>query len=335
VGLCARLIAVRTEADSNQREKHTVDSLALNENSILHLKWKRLKPSSKTTPNKTRRSNLYSDLKGKTAIITGSGKRSGIGYAMAEKLAACGSNVIIADLGANSEETSGVKSATRNEMENITESLKDNYGIKTLAVDLDVMSTESIARMIQTIKSQFERVDLLFNNAGAVFGAPNTVHDYDEGAWIKTVDINLHGVFRVSKAVIPLMLGKPGAIVNVASRAGKSPPLWNPAYAVAKAGVIMLTKVMAKDLAIQDIRVNAICPGLIMTDLQQFRIQKEAEVFGMSYDEAKERLAKTVPMERLGHPSEVADLAVYLASEQSSYITGQAMNIGGGALMEV
>ncbi|MBW2409661.1 MAG: SDR family oxidoreductase, partial [Deltaproteobacteria bacterium] len=95
------------------------------------------------------------------------------------------------------------------------------------------------------------------------------------------------------------------------------------------------TKVMARDLASQGIRVNAICPGLIMTDLQQLRIQTEADVFGMSYDEAKERLAKTVPMERLGDPKEVADLAVYLASEQSSYITGQAVNIGGGIMMEV
>ena len=278
---------------------------------------------------------MHSDLKGKTAIITGSGKRSGIGYAIAEKLAGCGSNIVIADLGGKSEETPGVKLGSREEMESIAKDLGDHYKVKTLAVGLDVMRTDSINQMMQTVKERFERVDLLFNNAGAVFGAPNSVHDYDEAAWIKTVDVNLHGVFRVSKAVVPLMLGKPGAIVNVSSKAGKSPPLWNPAYAVAKAGVIMLTKVMAKDLATLDIRVNAICPGLIMTDLQQLRIQMESEVFGMTYDEAKERLAKTVPMERLGDPKEVADLAVYLASEQSSYITGQALNIGGGVMMEL
>jgi len=278
---------------------------------------------------------LYADLEGKTALITGSGKRTGIGYAIAEKLAACGSNIIIADLGGNPKETPGVKPGTMDEMESIANSLKEAHGVETLAVELDVMRTDSINRMMETIKTRFGRVDLLFNNAGAVFGAPNQVHDYDEDAWLKTVDINLHGVFRVSKAVIPVMLGKPGAIVNVASKAGKSPPLWNPAYAVAKAGVVMLTKVMATDLAAQDIRINAICPGLIMTDLQQLRIQMEADVFGMSYDEAKDRLAKTVPMERLGDPKEVADLAVYLASEQSSYITGQAVNIGGGIMMEL
>ena len=278
---------------------------------------------------------MYIDLKGKTALITGSGKRSGIGYAIAEKLAACGCNVIIADLGGNPGETSGVKAGSMDEMLSIAGSLKDAHAIETLAVELDVTSPDSISRMMDTIKTQFDRIDLLFNNAGAVFGAPNQVHEYDEDAWIKTVDVNLHGVFRVSKAVAPMMLGKTGAIVNVASKAGKSPPLWNPAYAVAKAGVIMLTKVMAKDLATRDIRVNAICPGLIMTDLQHLRIQTEADVFGISYDEARDRLAKTVPMERLGVPKEVADLAVYLASGQSSYITGQAVNIGGGILMEI
>ena len=167
---------------------------------------------------------MYKDLKGKTALITGSGKRSGIGFAITEKLAACGSNVIIADLGHNPEEALGVKAGTMDEMESISAGLKDAYGVETLAVELDVMSTDSINRMMETIKAQFNRVDLLFNNAGAVFGAPNQVHDYDEDAWIRTVDINLHGVFRVSKAVVPLMLGKTGAIVNMASKAGKSPP---------------------------------------------------------------------------------------------------------------
>ncbi len=277
---------------------------------------------------------MYSDIKEKTAVITGSGKRTGIGFAIAEKLASSGSRVIIADLGNPPEDNAGIKLGTIEEMESVAQELRETYGVETLAVELDVTSSASIENMMQKIKAKFSRVDLLFNNAGAVFGAPSMVHDYDEKAWLKTIDVNLHGVYRVSKAVIPMMLGKPGAIVNVSSKAGKSPPLWNPAYAVAKAGVIMLTKVMALDLATQHIRVNAICPGLIMTDLQEARIQIEAQVFGTTYDEAKERLSKTVPMERLGRPAEVADLAVYLASAESSYITGQAVNIGGGIMME-
>ncbi len=277
---------------------------------------------------------MPSDLNEKTALVTGAGKRSGIGFAIAEKLASRGSRIIIADLGGPPEDKAGIKLGTKEEMESVARKLKETYGVETLAVELDVTNGASIEGMIQEIKTKFSRIDLLFNNAGAVFGAPSTVHDYEEKAWLKTIDVNLNGVYRVSKAVIPMMLGKPGAIVNVSSKAGKSPPLWNPAYAVAKAGVIMLTKVMALDLASQHIRVNAICPGLIMTDLQETRIQLESQVFGTTYDEAKERLSKTVPMERLGTPAEAADLAVYLASAESSYITGQAVNIGGGIMME-
>jgi NAD(P)-dependent dehydrogenase (short-subunit alcohol dehydrogenase family) len=277
---------------------------------------------------------MYPDLQGKTALITGSGKRTGIGFAIAEKLASCGSHVIIADLGSAPKEDTGILLGTMEEMQRIAEELKRKYEVETLAVELDVTRGDSIETMILKIRERFQRIDLLFNNAGSVFGAPSTVLDYDEEDWLKTIDVNLHGVYRVSKAVLPMMLGAPGAIVNVSSKAGKSPPLWNPAYAVAKAGVIMLTKVLALDLATQDIRVNAICPGLIMTDLQETRIQLEAQVFGTTYGEAKERLSKTVPMERLGTPAEVAALAVYLASAESSYITGQAVNIGGGILME-
>jgi NAD(P)-dependent dehydrogenase (short-subunit alcohol dehydrogenase family) len=277
---------------------------------------------------------MYHDLQGKTALITGSGKRTGIGFAIAEKLASCGSHVIIADLGGVPRDDTGIPLGTMEEMQDIAKEFNRKYGVETLAVELDVTRGDSIRAMTLKIRERFERVDLLFNNAGAVFGAPSTVLDYDEEAWLKTINVNLHGVYRVSKAVLPMMLGAPGAIVNVSSKAGKSPPLWNPAYAVAKAGVIMLTKVMALDLATRDIRVNAICPGLIMTDLQETRIQLEAQVFGTTYDEAKEKLSKTVPMARLGTPAEAAALAVYLASAESSYITGQAVNIGGGIMME-
>jgi NAD(P)-dependent dehydrogenase (short-subunit alcohol dehydrogenase family) len=277
---------------------------------------------------------MYHDLQGKTALITGSGKRTGIGFAIAEKLASCGSHVIIADLGGVPRDDTGIPLGTMEEMQDIAKEFSRKYGVETLAVELDVTRGDSIRAMTLEIRERFERVDLLFNNAGAVFGAPSTVLDYDEEAWLKTINVNLHGVYRVSKAVLPMMLGAPGAIVNVSSKAGKSPPLWNPAYAVAKAGVIMLTKVMALDLATRDIRVNAICPGLIMTDLQETRIQLEAQVFGTTYDEAKEKLSKTVPMARLGTPAEAAALAVYLASAESSYITGQAVNIGGGIMME-
>ncbi len=277
---------------------------------------------------------MYKDLEGKTGIVTGSGKRTGIGYAIARKLASCGANVVIADLGKTSVGDT-VKTGTWEEMEDIANSLAGTYGVKTLAVHLDVTDKIVIDRMVGSIRNRFERVDVLCNNAGASFGVPAAVQTYNEDAWMRTIDVNLHSVFRVSRAIIPLMTGTEGSIINTASRAGKKPPLFNGAYAVAKAGVIMLTKVMATELAAAGIRVNAICPGQIMTDLEKWRFGLEAEVFGTTIEDREKEMCKTIPLGRIGTPEEVANLVAWLASDESSYMTGQAINVTGGQLMEL
>jgi NAD(P)-dependent dehydrogenase (short-subunit alcohol dehydrogenase family) len=278
---------------------------------------------------------ILNSLEKKIALITGSGKKSGIGYAMAKKMASLGANIIIADFGNAQEFGADVGTGSMSEMETIAKELAGKFGVKTLAVNLDVTNTNRVEAMAQTVKEKFGRVDILCNNAGATFGVPNGVHTYDEDAWIKTVDVNLHGVFRVSKAIIPLMSEKGGVIINTASRAGKVPPLFNGAYAVSKAGVIMLTKVMAKELSGLKIRVNAICPGQIMTDLEKWRFGLEAQFLNTTVKEQEEKMCQTIPLGRIGTPAEVADMAVFLASDASSYVTGQAMNICGGQLMEL
>ncbi len=276
---------------------------------------------------------MYKDLSGKTALITGSGKKSGIGYAIAERLASCGSNIIIADLGMLSHPHSEVKTASRKEMTAIATDLKNRFNIHTLAVDVDVTSNETIQTMIDTLKKEFNKIDVLVNNAGASFGVPNSFLYYDEAAWMKTIDVNLHSVFRMSRAVIPMML--PGSsIINTSSRAAKVPPLFNGAYAVAKTGVVMLTKVMAKELA-PNIRVNAIAPGQIETDLEHWRFELEAKFFSSTVEERRQEMIKTIPLARIGSTGEVANLVAFLASSESSYMTGQAINITGGQLMEL
>ena len=278
---------------------------------------------------------IYKDLNGKTAIITGSGKKTGIGYGIAERLASCGCNVIIADLGKTPSPKEPLKTATSDEMDEIAAELAKTYNVKTLSVGVDVTDNNSIGLMVEKIKGTFNHIDTLCNNAGASFGVPNTVLSYDEAAWIKTIEVNLFSVFRISRAVIPLMAGKPAAIINTASRAGKVPPIFNSAYAVAKAGVIMLTKTMAKELGGSGIRVNAICPGQIATDLEKWRFGLEASFFGTTIDEREKEMCKTIPLGYIGLPGDAADLVAFLASDASRYITGQAINLDGGQCMEL
>ena len=278
---------------------------------------------------------MYPDLKGKTTVVTGAGKKGGIGFAIAEKLAECKANVVIADVVKKSDDPNPLISGQLDEMVSLAKELAEQFKIEAQFVDLDVTSTASVDQLADIVKTKFGNVDILCNNAGTVLGVPNAVHTYDEAAWLKTIDVNLNGVFRMSKAMVPLMMEQAGSIINVASRAAKVPPLFNGAYAVSKAGVMMMTKVMAKELAGAGIRVNAICPGVIATDFTDWRFRLEAEVLNSTVAEREAEMVKTIPLGRIGDAEEVANLVTFLASKQSSYMTGQAINVTGGQLMEI
>ena len=278
---------------------------------------------------------MYKDLKGKTALVTGAGKKSGIGYAIARKMAESGCHVIVADLGDAGGDDQLVKTGTTAEMEAIVQELGDEFGIRSLAVRVDVADNQSVENMAAAVKAEFDAVHVLCNNAGTVFGVPNAIHTYDEGAWMRTIDINLNGVYRVSRAIIALMLEKGGAIINIASQAAKKPPLFNGAYAAAKAGVLMMTKVMAMELAPNGIRVNAVCPGVILTDFTRWRFELEADFLNTSAQERINEKCKESPLGRLGTADEVANTVMFLASDTSSYMTGQALNNTGGQTMEL
>ena len=278
---------------------------------------------------------MYQELEGKTALVTGGGKKNGIGYAVARKMAESGANIIIADVVKPEDGSNPLISGNRDEMLKLVADLAEEFNIQTLFVDLDVTHRTSVQQMTDAVYSKFEHIHILCNNAGTVVGVPNAVHTYDEEAWLKTVDVNLHGVFRVSKAIIPLMMDTGGSIINIASKAAKVPPLFNGAYAVAKAGVVMLTKVMAKELAGSGIRVNAICPGVISTDFTQWRFGLEAQFLDSTPEDRQREMVQTIPLGRLGSAAEVANLVAFLASGQSAYMTGQAINVTGGQLMEL
>jgi len=277
---------------------------------------------------------MYKDLEGKNVLITGAAKKEGIGYAIARKLAGNGANIALADL-ADAQENNPLLTSDSARLFRRAQELETDFNVRTLALDLDVTRPDSVQKMAGVLAQKFQAVDILCNNAGTVFGVPNTIHAYDDQAWMKTIDVNLHGVFRVSKAVVPLMLKNGGSIINAASQAAKKPPLFNGAYAAAKAGVLMMTKVMAMELAGSGIRVNAICPGVILTDFTRWRFDLEAQFLNATPDERMAEKCKEIPLGRLGTADEVASTVAFLASSASSYMTGQALNITGGQTMEL
>ena len=274
---------------------------------------------SKTNPS----ASADRELKGRVALITGAANPLGIGMGASHRLAEMGCNLAIADLGFRSAE-----------LEANCLLLADAAGVSALPISMDVTDRSSVDAGIGRVIEHFGRLDVVINNAGTVFGAPSPLHTYDETEWSRTLDVNLNGTLRVSQAAIAVM-NNGGSIVNISSRAGKVPAESNGAYSVSKAGIMMLTKVMAVELGPAGIRVNAICPGLIDTDLQRLNIALKAHVAGLDEDETERQLMSDVPLGRMGTIHEVGDLCAFLASDRSSYLTGQSINATGGWLTEI
>lgn len=242
-------------------------------------------------------------LEDKVAVITGAG--SGMGRAMAQRFAAEGARVVCADRSGKEEETaSGIGAAAR-------------------AVHADVAVSADVQRMISTAEREFGRLDVLCNNAG--FGGP--IHPLDEQSE-ETFDdvhaVNLKGVFLGMKYGIAAMLrGGGGSIVNTASAVALAGWKGHSVYAAAKAGVVQMTKFAALDYAERGIRVNAVCPGITWTGLV-------AQSAGHAVPPPGAGVPPGTPMNRWGLASEVAAAALFLASDEASFITGVALAVDGG-----
>ena len=252
----------------------------------------------------------------KKVLVTGAGH--GIGLAVAQAFIGEGARVAINDI-----------------IPDRIAAVVEKLGSHCCGVAGDISDTEEARSVVSRAAGELGGMDIVVSNAGVY--PSHAFLEMDINDWDRVMAVNVRGTFLICQAVAQLMVKQKheGVIVTISSGSARFARVGSAHYCASKAAVVMLTRVMALELAAQHVRVNAVCPGLIMTDLQETRIDLEAQVFGTTYQEAKERLSKTVPMERLGRPAEVADLAVYLASAESSYITGQAVNIGGGILMEV
>ncbi len=248
-------------------------------------------------------------LEGKVAIITGGS--SGIGRATAELFAKEGAQVVVADYNARAGQE-------------VVQAIKGTGG-DALFVEVDVSDAAQVQRMVQAALEAYGGVDILFNNAAVlIFG---TVLDTSEEAWRRVMDINLTGVFLCSKAVIPHLIERGGgAIINMSSSTGAHDGNGNAAaYVTSKGGVTLLTRCMAIDHAKDNIRVNAIAPG--PTDTPMLR--------GAMSPEQLAAFATTFPMKRLGQPEELAHAALFLASDEASFVTGAVWAVDGGQTAQV
>jgi NAD(P)-dependent dehydrogenase (short-subunit alcohol dehydrogenase family) len=252
-------------------------------------------------------------LEGKVALITGASR--GIGEATAIRFARAGADVV-------------VTSRKLPALEEVAEKARAE-GTRALAIEAHVGRMDQLQPLVDRVVAEFGKVDILVNNAGTNFFAPAI--DMDEKGWDSVLNLDLKGLFFLSQACARVMRDNGGGrIVNISSVSGLRVQVPTGHYSIAKAGVIMATKVMALEWADFNIRVNCIAPGAIDTRLYH-------SIFSLMPDEEsiarKAEAAARIPMKRIGDPTELADAVLFLASDAASYVTGQTFAVDGGSLL--
>ena len=245
------------------------------------------------------------DLNDKVAIVTGASR--GIGKAIANQLSNCGAKVVLVARNAEA-------------LDSVEESINSQGG-NAVAMPGDISSLNSFAEIAANTVSKWERIDILVNNAGTT--RDNIIMRMKEEDWDSVLDINLKGCFNGIKAVTRSMIkNKAGRIISITSVIGQIGNAGQSNYAASKAGIIGLTKSIAKELGSRNITVNAVSPGYISTDMTD-----------KLDEEVKEKMKSSIPLGKLGTPQDVANLVCFLASDEAEYITGQTFNVDGGMVM--
>lgn len=245
-------------------------------------------------------------LKGKCAVVTGAAK--GIGKAIALKLASLGVNIV---LNYRSSEDKAIE----------TEKEILSLGVEVLRIKGDISKANDVENLIDCAKKKFGKIDIMVNNAGIT--KDTLLLRMKEEDFDSVINVNLKGVFNCLKAITPVMVKqKEGKIINLSSVVGLVGNAGQVNYAASKAGVIGMTKSLAKEIGSRGITVNAVAPGFIETDM--------TDVLG---DRFKEEAKKSIPLKRLGKAEDVAEVVAFLASDSANYITGQVIQVDGGMVM--
>jgi len=250
----------------------------------------------------------------KIALVTGASK--GIGRAIAIAFAKEGANVVVNYFKSEDDANDVVKEINA-------------MGRTAVPVRADVSKIDEVKAMVKRTIDQFGRIDILVNNAGV--STMGLLVDLTEQEWDYNMDVNAKGVFLCCQAVARHMMDRRyGRIINISSAAGKTGARFLSHYCASKFAVIGLTQSLALELASYGINVNAVCPGYVETDMQSRELVWEAKLRGISSEEVKRGYLGSVPLGRLGKSEDVAKVVVFLASAQSDYMTGQAINVTGG-----
>ena len=260
------------------------------------------------------------NLAGKTVIVTGAG--SNIGRAIALAFARERSNVVVAEI----DEGQGAKTAAE----------ATGLGATAIAVSTDVTRWESVQAMVRAVEERFGRVDVLVNNVGWTRDALFVEKTRDE--WEREVQINLWGMINCTRAVLDGMIArKGGAIVSMGSDAGRMGEFREGVYGACKAGVIALSKSIAREVGKFGIRLNVVCPGMTMPrsddDIGELSMWNAQENRAWRTPEMQARIAKAYPLRRVATPDDVTGAVVFLASDAASFITGQTVSVSGGYTM--
>jgi NAD(P)-dependent dehydrogenase (short-subunit alcohol dehydrogenase family) len=279
---------------------------------------------------------MDSGLSGKVAVVTGAGRVGGIGEAIARSLAAEGAKIVLSDIGRSFERFPDYQVAARNEIDTIRADLTKK-GTEAEVIFADVSKEEDVAALVRRTVERFGRLDVMVNNAGIGLGLV-PITELTVEAWRQNLDVMALGTMLGIRESAREMIrqGEGGAIINVASQAGKTGwPLLG-AYCAAKFAIVGLTQVAAKELGRHQITVNSVCPGTVETPLLDLRgglWEAYSKLSGQSVEELKQSILPQIPLARFQKPEDVADLVRFLASAQGRYITGSAINTTGGQEM--
>jgi NAD(P)-dependent dehydrogenase (short-subunit alcohol dehydrogenase family) len=248
-------------------------------------------------------------LHGRVGLVTGAG--GGLGREIARRLAREGMAVAVLDRDRAAAEAAAAE-------------------IDGLPLAADVTSPEDVSRAVEAVLARFHRIDVLVNNAGVAWMGPALEMPIE--ALQRMLRVNVEGVFIVSRAVLPHMIARrSGSVVNLASWAGKTGNAFFAGYSASKFAVIGLTQALAREMAPHGIRVNAICPGIVVDTAMRTAIESQQRKYGLPETAERE---KSIPIGRVSVPDDVARVAAFLASDEASYMTGESINLSGGLLMD-